>query len=1024
MNEKRKKTGSSSGTLIAVCILAVLLCGAFVFSYFRVYDIMEEDLLSSAEDRIAAISEYSDAFLQKAETVVESTAGSVEYIILNGGDNAAILDFLLYGTDFRLAEIDPSFTGFYGYYRGEYLDGNRWDPYADGGEYYPKERPWYIAGLEGGGKVAIASPYLDMDTGNIVLSVTKLLSDGESVFGMDVSLASLGEYTRDFMTDNAFSYAYIIDNTGTVVSSNDLNDLGRCYLGAEAEADTLGLGEMFQRTLLGDESFNYSLAGDEEEHLVISETIENGWQVVLLADTASIFAPLKWIAIVCVLLLGMLVGMIAYLVANIGKERKMRMKAQQQEQDYIAELQENTYQLSSYKRAILSDALISLEINLNRDILLYGVWKDEAGREVPLEEILGLSTPCSYDEYITRWNEKFVRSDSAARFSQSTSREYLQGTFAEGKPEITLDYEAKTIEGRKTWLRRSICMTQNRAGDVIAYTSVKDISDVIEAGKREEAYVHALSTDYSSIAVVKFFENKKDDTVTLHSRIAEDLRALLDDEILHEMNFSRRMELLLKYIYPADRESFNASTSREEILNSFREGRTHTANFRMVGADGEHIYYQERFIPLRDEDGNITGMIACLRDINEEIRKEFGHRRELEEAKTAAEAANKAKSTFLFNMSHDIRTPMNAILGFTRIAGKHVHEPEEVENCLRKIEVSGEQLLDLINDVLEMSRIESGKVNLEYEPVRVTDAFVKISPMFKSLAMTKSIKYSATFGEIHDNYVWADEFHTSRIFTNLISNAIKYTPEGGEVHACIEQVSSAANGAADYRFTVEDTGIGMSPEFLEHMFEEFSREKTSTVSGQTGTGLGLAIVKKLTEQLGGTIKVESEQGKGSRFEVTLPLRLETEAEFAEHHFTGAGLQTEETERDVLSGKRTLLVEDNELNREIACEVLEEKGLLVETAEDGKIALDIYKEKEPGYFDFILMDIQMPVLNGYEATLAIRTFENGHCHVPIIAVSANAFAEDIARSLQSGMDAHIAKPISPDELIKVLEDFSK
>ena len=1022
MNAIRKMLKKTSVTLVAALILAVVLFVSLILVYINVYKKTQDNLISDAENRITMIAENTDAFLQKAKTVVASNAGSVEHMFDTGVTNSEILDFLLYHTDTQLAGIDVNFTGVYGYYRGEYLDGNRWDPYADGGVYYPKERPWYLAALDGKGEVSFASPYLDMDTGNVVLSVTKLLKDGESVLGLDVSLVGLSSSVNTYMEDNNFVLAYIIDSTGTIVASKNPAEAGLNYLTTDAAQDSQNVAELFRKVLATDETFEYDVDG--HTHLAFSRTIEHGWQVILLTDADSVYAPLRQMARNCAILLVLLVLLLVYFTVSSFRDRKKAEATEVQNQQYVLELQDTADHLANYKRAILSDALISLEVNLSTDELYYGVWKDDSGKEVPLNDILGIALPCSYDTYIRLWNDRFVKNDFGGSFFGSTDREHLLNTYRNGLSEVTFDYEARTISGRSTWLRRSICMTANQSGDIIAFTSVKDISALVAANKREEAYIRALSTEYDSIAVVNFEAEAKNDTISIHSRISPEFKKLVTPEFLAETNFSKRVALLRDMVLPEDRDAFYRGTNRDAILASFEAQKTHIVDFRMPTPDGDSIYYQERFIAIRDEEGRLEGMIACLRNIDTEIRAEFGRRRELEEAKTAAEAASMAKSTFLFNMSHDIRTPMNAILGFTRIARKHVNEAEEVDSCLNKIEVSGEQLLDLINDVLEMSRIESGRVTMEYEPFCVSDAFTKIDPMFESLALTKSIDYAATIGSVENNYVWADTFHMSRIFTNIITNAIKYTPAGGRVRASFEQVAPAAENVGRYLLTVEDTGIGMSPDFLDHMFEEFAREKSTTMSRQTGTGLGLAIVRKLTDALGGTITVHSEQGKGSKFEIEFPLRLETEAEIRENHAAGITVEAVNTIDDMLTGHRALLAEDNELNREIATEVLEEKGLTIEAAEDGKIAYEHYMEKDSGYYDFILMDIQMPVMNGYEATRKIRAYEtaNGLPRVPIIAVSANAFAEDIAQSLASGMDAHIAKPINPDELVKVMRSF--
>lgn len=393
-----------------------------------------------------------------------------------------------------------------------------------------------------------------------------------------------------------------------------------------------------------------------------------------------------------------------------------------------------------------------------------------------------------------------------------------------------------------------------------------------------------------------------------------------------------------------------------------------------------------------------------------------------------AKAANNAKSVFLLNMSHDIRTPMNAILGFTRIARNHIDDKERVLESLEKTELSGATLLNLINEVLEMSRIEAGKIEIEEAPGDMRNVFAEISPMLTASAVSKSIDFHITCEKMQNRYVLYDAIHINRVLTNLISNAIKYTPEGGKVAVTAEQVDEATDGKAEYRFTVSDTGIGMSREFLGHLFEEFSREKSSTVSKTEGTGLGLSIAKRITDLMGGRIEVTSEQGKGSVFTLTLPLRVMTESEASAAFDLGADEAEEADGGDRalrLSGKKALLVEDNELNREIATDILEDMGIEVTSVEDGDIAVEaIEKMLRTGdveqYFDFVLMDIQMPVMDGYTASRAIRVRLEPHdLHIPIIAMTANAFAEDKQKAFESGMDAHIAKPVAPEKIMDTL-----
>ena len=387
-----------------------------------------------------------------------------------------------------------------------------------------------------------------------------------------------------------------------------------------------------------------------------------------------------------------------------------------------------------------------------------------------------------------------------------------------------------------------------------------------------------------------------------------------------------------------------------------------------------------------------------------------------------SEAANQSKTEFLFNMSHDIRTPMNAILGYTDIGLRHVDNIEQSRANYKKIKTAGGHLLNLINDILEMSRIEAGKLLFTDVPLDMRKAMNGVILMSKSLATAKSLDFIVEMEEISNPFVYADELHINEVIINLISNAIKYTPAGGYVRYAAKQLNAPKNGIATYRFEIEDNGIGMSEEFKEHLFEAFSREESSGVSKIEGAGLGLSIVKRIVDMAEGSIIVNSKLGKGSTFIVDLPLKVMTDEEIAAFEEANK-LDEDISAEEKFKGKRVLLVEDNEMNREIATEILTEAGLVVEEAEDGEIALQAVAEKGVEYFDFILMDIQMPVMNGFEATRAIRALQGG-AGIPIIALSANAFEEDKKNSLDAGMNEHVAKPINVKELFETLSKFIK
>ena len=385
---------------------------------------------------------------------------------------------------------------------------------------------------------------------------------------------------------------------------------------------------------------------------------------------------------------------------------------------------------------------------------------------------------------------------------------------------------------------------------------------------------------------------------------------------------------------------------------------------------------------------------------------------ELEWAKTQAEAASSAKTSFLFNMSHDIRTPMNAIMGFRDLLEKHIDEPERRADYLRKIKDASKVLLSIINNVLEMARIEKGTVVVEEVALNTKNFGMSIFSVFSEMMAEKNIEFTHEDLVVHHN-VYCDPTKMREIFMNLLSNAYKYTKPGGKVHVRLRELPSNREGYAFFETSVSDTGVGMSAEYLAHIFEEFSRENTSTANKIEGTGLGMPIVKRLVELMGGTIRVSSEKGVGTTFVVVLPHRIADEPE---------NVEPEDVEADgvVFEEKRILLAEDNDLNAEIAEEILTSVGFMIERAEDGAICYEKIVSSETGYYDLVLMDIQMPNMDGYQATKAIRGLaDKEKANIPIIAMTANAFEEDRSKAINMGMNGHIAKPIDVSELLMVL-----
>ena len=408
-------------------------------------------------------------------------------------------------------------------------------------------------------------------------------------------------------------------------------------------------------------------------------------------------------------------------------------------------------------------------------------------------------------------------------------------------------------------------------------------------------------------------------------------------------------------------------------------------------------------------------LLVCVYHILQNQRaKDREQQMLLRKSAAAAEAANKAKSAFLFNMSHDIRTPMNAIIGYAELSRNHLHEPDKLSEYLSNIRTCGQKMLSIIDNILEIARIENNQIVLEESICNIEESFDSCIVMFNTAVQEKH-QTITVHKQVANPYVYIDSSHLSEIVLNVISNAIKYTGQNGKIDCCLTQKPHEDADWCYMEISIADNGIGMSEEFQAHIFESFSRERSSTISGIEGTGLGMGIVKNLVELMHGMIEIQSSPGKGSTFTICIPCRTARKEE-AEPRKSSS-----DRPQKTLAGKRILLAEDNDLNAEIAIELLSEEGLLVDRVSNGVACVEKLEKAAPDFYDLILMDIQMPVMNGYDATRKIRQLEDPfRSSIPIIAMTANAFAEDRQKALFVGMNDHVAKPVDMNVLIPVLE----
>ena len=680
---------------------------------------------------------------------------------------------------------------------------------------------------------------------------------------------------------------------------------------------------------------------------------------------------------------------IAGIISNIDAEKRSRMQAQR---------------AAAFHRAFTSANLCEYYVNLEKNT--FDTFKVEPSLMTAFEQNHTWDGLVRFfvDNYVVEEDKKSVTDF----YNRAYITEKLKGLETELRQECRI-----VLDGEERWVS-NVVMRGEIEDSEYAMIFLRDITE----SKAETARRMQMASDNASMdLLIKSMVRLLDRFVVCDLENDRYRFYNLQGEMIYAPtgtyhDFVEQVVAKYKTLEPLD--ALAALISPENIRRNLQD-ENDIYKFEYCSID-ENTYKIGSFIPLEWDGTKLVKALLASMDVSQEKKAEIESHKALKEAYRAAENASRAKTEFLSNMSHDIRTPMNAIVGLTAIAGANIESQDRVVECLGKITKSSRHLLGLINEVLDMARIESGRMELDENYCRIEDVWKSLFAVFDEKARKKNIALHYTMNVEHE-HVLTDVIKIKEIMVNILSNAIKYTPAGGSVMVDVDELPCDESGYMIARMRVSDTGIGMSKEYLTEIFEAFTREQNTTKSKIAGSGLGMSIVKKYVDLLGGTIDVESELGKGSTFTVTLKHKIADES-----YYVKKRAESSESSSEILEGRNILLAEDNDLNAEIAEAILERAGLKTERVEDGIQCVNRIGKMPAGTYDMILMDIQMPKMNGYKATQEIRNLpDKDKACIPIVAMTANAFEEDKREAIAAGMNGHIAKPIQVDKLLSILSE---
>ena len=613
----------------------------------------------------------------------------------------------------------------------------------------------------------------------------------------------------------------------------------------------------------------------------------------------------------------------------------------------------------------------------------------------------------NFDSFIKNTAASINNADYKNLFLATFNRQKLLERIKDNDLPIELQFPYTFNDKKEQWIELQVIFIANNSDDIQAILLGKNIDEEkqkeIET-ERNKDFLGMLANEYSNVYYVNI-DSLEFYTYNFSKRIG----GKLGDIIHSKIPFTQAAKIYAdKCTFIDDEKDFLIHCSPEYVSEQLRKEERFIHRYR----NESNQYCEMKCVKVGDWSKERT-VVFGFAEKDAEIRREIQYQKELKEAKEKAEKANSTKSEFLARMSHDIRTPINGVIGMAELATKNLDNPQKVEQCLQKIMKTSFHLNSLVNDILDMSHIESKKLEIAHRPMNILSLADGCLSIIEGQLINRKLKIITEFEDFKHPFLIGDELHLRQAIVNVLGNAVKFTPDGGKIIFRIQQLASG-NKTVTYRIEVEDTGIGMKNEFLNHIWETFSQEDGGARSEYKGTGLGMAIAKSLVELMGGTISVKSKLNEGSIFTIDIPFAIDDRTEISRK------AEINEEANETLIGARILLVEDNKTNQQSEKELLEAEGANVTVAENGKVAVNIFSESKLNYFDAILMDIMMPVMNGIEATKTIRNLERPDSKItPIIALTANAFEEDVRKSLEAGMNEHLTKPLEISKVIKTL-----